>query len=394
MGGEAMKEDHSNTVDGAVTERRSMGDALAQAKPLIRTLIDNLPDRIYVKDADSRIVLGNLAYARALGADDPEEIVGKTDFDFRPQEVATKYRADELAIMESGTPLINQEQMHTDQTGIQRWVLATKAPWRDSQGKIVGIVGISRDITEIKQTQAELQRYAAELERSNQDLQQFAYVASHDLQEPLRMVASYTNLLARRYQDQLDKTAAEFMGFIVDATSRMQALVQDLLAYARVETQAQPLVPTALEAALTQALTNLQVGIRERGATITHDPLPSVMADERQLVQLFQNLIGNAIKFCKDKSPEVHVSAEPRTDDWVVSVRDNGIGLEPQYAEKIFQIFQRLHGKGEYPGTGIGLAICKKIVERHGGRIWVESAAGQGATFSFTLKSESAGKNL
>lgn len=389
-----MKDAHFNLMDGAVTERRSMEVALAQARALIRTLIDNLPDRIYVKDADSRIVLGNVAYARALGTDNPEEIVGKTDFDFRPQEVAASYRADELAIMQSGTPLINQEQRHTDKTGATRWMLVTKAPWCDSQGKIVGIVGISRDITEIKQAQGELQRYAAELERSNQDLQQFAYVASHDLQEPLRMVAGYTNLLSRRYKDQLDKDAAEFISFIVDATSRMQTLVQDLLAYARVETQAQPLVPTELEPVLAQTLTNLQVAIRERGAVITHDPLPRVLGDERQLVQLFQNLISNAVKFCKDKAPEVHVSTKPSEHEWIISVRDNGIGIEPQYAEKIFQIFQRLHSKGEYPGTGIGLAICKKIVERHGGRLWVESVPGQGATFFFTLKSESAGENV
>jgi signal transduction histidine kinase len=232
----------------------------------------------------------------------------------------------------------------------------------------------------------------AELERSNQELQQFAYVASHDLQEPLRMVTSYLQLLNRRYENQLDSDAREFIAFAVDGASRMHRLINDLLAYSRVGTRSRPLEPTDSQAILDQVLMNLRVAIDETGAVVTHDPLPSVMADATQLAQLFQNLIGNAIKFRNERSPEIHIAVAQHTTEspavagrWLFSVRDNGIGIDPQYGERIFQIFQRLHGREEYDGTGIGLAICKRIVELHGGSIWVDSQPGEGATFHFSL---------
>lgn len=228
-----------------------------------------------------------------------------------------------------------------------------------------------------------------ELERSNQELQQFAYVASHDLQEPLRMVSSYVQLLAKRYRGQLDSDADDFIGFAVDGAERMSLLIQDLLAYSRVGTQGKPFVPVELESVLAQAQRNLQAAIGESGATITHEDLPTVLADGTQLTQLLQNLLGNALKFRqRDVRPEIHVSAEPRDGSWLLAVRDNGIGLDMAYATRIFTIFQRLHPRDEYPGTGMGLAICSKIVERHGGRLWVESAPGEGATFYFTLPME------
>lgn len=199
------------------------------------------------------------------------------------------------------------------------------------------------------------------------------------------MVSSYTQLLAKRYRGKLDADADEFIAFAVDGVTRMQQLINDLLAYSRVRTKGREFAPTDGEAVLKSALANLQVAITESGASITHDPLPVVLADEGQLVQLFQNLIGNAIKFRGEASPRVHISAERRGLDWRFTVRDRGIGIEPEYAERIFMIFQRLHSRGEYPGTGIGLAICKRIVERHGGRIWVESQPGKGSTFSFTI---------
>jgi signal transduction histidine kinase len=230
-----------------------------------------------------------------------------------------------------------------------------------------------------------LEKSLTELARSNSDLQQFAYVASHDLQEPLRMVASYTQLLAKRYKGKLDKDADEFIAFAVNGANRMQALIQDLLAFSRVETQGQHFEPTSVETLLVYALDNLKGGIEESGAVVTHDPLPTVIGDERQLLHLLQNLLSNAIKFRKQDPPLVHISAEKGEREWLFSVRDNGIGIDPQYAERIFIIFQRLHTNAEYPGTGIGLSLCKKIVERHGGRIWVESQLGQGATFYFTL---------
>lgn len=230
-----------------------------------------------------------------------------------------------------------------------------------------------------------LEASVAALARSNADLQQFAHVASHDLQEPLRMVASYTQLLAKRYRGKLDSDADEFIGYAVDGASRMQRLINDLLAYSRVTAQSQGYEPVDCNELLEEVLSNLQVAVEESRAFVTHDPLPTVMADGRQLGQLFQNLIGNGLKFCGEEPPMVHVSAERHPNEWLFSVRDNGIGVDPQYAERIFVIFQRLHTRAEYSGTGIGLAICKKIMERHGGRIWVASPTGRGATFYFTL---------
>jgi len=262
-------------------------------------------------------------------------------------------------------------------------------------------------ISELKRRTQELQQKTDQLARSNKELEQFAYVASHDLREPLRMVTSYVQLLARRYKDKLDADADDFINFAVDGATRMQRLIDGLLIYSRVGTRGKEFEPTDCEMILGQCLNNLQVAIGERGAVITHDPLPTVMADHLQLTQLFQNLIDNAIKFRRgEEPPRIHISAKPiaefgirntelnselRTqiselkDGWVFSVHDNGIGIAPEYADRIFVIFQRLHDREKYPGTGIGLAICKKIVERHGGSIWVESEPGKGATFYFTI---------
>jgi signal transduction histidine kinase len=231
----------------------------------------------------------------------------------------------------------------------------------------------------------ESHKHAQALQKSNAELEQFAYVASHDLQEPLRMITGYTTLLARRYQGKLDKEADEFIGYAVDGAKRMQGLIQDLLSYSRVGSKGKEFARVDCEVVVAQTLTALQVAIQESGASVTREPLPTVLGDETQLVQLFQNLVGNAIKYRNSKAPEVHISCAQKAGEWVFAVKDNGIGIDPRYAQRIFVIFQRLHTREEYVGTGIGLAICKKIVERHGGKIWMESELGKGATFYFTM---------
>lgn len=244
---------------------------------------------------------------------------------------------------------------------------------------------LGREHRDLVRAQQSLEESIGELARSNADLQQFAYVASHDLQEPLRMIASYTQLLAKRYKGKLDADADDFIGYAVEGATRMQRLINDLLAYSRVTTQGKVFERVDCGQILEDVLSNLRLAVEESQAVVTHDALPVVTADGGQLGQLFQNLIGNAVKFHGAEPPKVHVSAELRSNEWRFSVRDNGIGLDLRYAERIFVIFQRLHNREEYPGTGIGLALCKKIVERHGGRIWVESESGRGATFYFTL---------
>jgi signal transduction histidine kinase len=242
---------------------------------------------------------------------------------------------------------------------------------------------------QLKTLNEELEKRVAErtgdLRRSNEELEQFAYVASHDLQEPLRMVVSYLQLLERRYTDKFDADGLQFIGFAVDGGKRMQGLIHDLLTYSRVGSRAKPFESTDCSQILNAVTSNLKVIIEETGAAITCGPMPTVLADPTQLTQLFQNLINNAIKFRGQEPPSIQVSAERNGTEWIFAVRDNGIGIDPQYFERIFIIFQRLHTRAQYPGTGIGLAVCKKIVQRHGGRIWVESESQKGSTFHFTI---------
>ena len=269
--------------------------------------------------------------------------------------------------------------------GQVKWVRERAELEFNEHGELRGGFGTTQDITERKQTERDLQTLMEELKRSNDDLEQFAYAASHDLQEPLRVVAGFVSLLEKRYKEKLDDKAHEFIEYAVDGVKRMQVLIKDLLAYSQVGTKTKTFKPTICPVALEQAIYNLNAAIDESGAEITYDLLPTVSADTSQLTRLFQNLIGNAIKFRGEERLKIHIAAEQKGNEWVFSIRDNGIGIDPKFFGRIFVIFQRLHAREEYEGTGIGLAVCKKIVERHGGRIWVESEQGKGTTFYFTM---------
>jgi PAS domain S-box-containing protein len=254
------------------------------------------------------------------------------------------------------------------------------------RGKTMGGVWSFRDITDRRKAEDALKEKREELERSNADLQQFAYVSSHDLQEPLRMVAGYVKLLEKRYRGKLDADADEFITFAIEGAQRMSELINDLLAYSRVNTQGTELKPVDTNNPFNKALFNLQTAIQENEVLITHDPLPEVMGDETQLLQLFQNLMSNAIKFHGENKIHIHINAKMENDKWIFSVKDNGLGIKKEYFDRIFMVFQRLHSRTEFPGTGIGLSLCKRIVERHEGKIWVESKPGEGTTFFFSLK--------
>jgi PAS domain S-box-containing protein len=365
-------------------------EALREAGERFRALADNISQLAWMADEKGYIFWYNQRWFDYTGTT-LEEMAGwgwqKVHHPDHVQQVVAKiskcFQSGE--IWEDTFPLRGRD-------GNYRWFLSQAVPIRDPEGKVLRWFGTNTDVTERKKSEEHLVKTVGELKRSNDELQQFAYVASHDLQEPLRMVASYTQLLAQRYKGRLDSDADEFIAYAVDGSNRMQGLIQDLLAYSRAGTNGKALREISSEKALKGALTNLQATIEESGAVVTHDLLPAITMDDLQLAQVFQNLIGNAIKYRSAEVPKVHVTATKNGGkEWIFSVRDNGLGIDPQYFERIFILFQRLHGRKEFKGTGIGLAICKKIVERVGGRIWVESQAENGSTFYFALP-ESDGK--
>jgi PAS domain S-box-containing protein len=351
-----------------------------------RGLLEAAPDAMVVVNQEGEIVLLNVQAEKQFGYS-RDELVGQKVKNIIPEGFAERLIADgirsaaEALAQKIGTGI---ELIGRQKDGTQFPIEIMLSPLQSAGGILV--TAAIRNISARKTAEEHLAQTVGELKRSNEELQQFAYVSSHDLQEPLRMVASYTQLLAKRYKGRLDRDADEFIAFAVDGCNRMQGLIRDLLAYSRTGTSGKVLLEVSGEGALKQALSNLRATIEQSSAVVTHDLLPTIRTDETQLTQVFQNLVGNAIKYRSAEIPQVHVSASKNGgNEWIFSVRDNGLGIDPQYFERIFILFQRLHGRKEFEGTGIGLAICKKIVERLGGRIWVESQLEKGSTFYFGL---------
>jgi PAS domain S-box-containing protein len=351
-----------------------------------RGLLEAAPDAMVVVNQSGEIVLLNVQAEKQFGYR-RDELLGKKVMSIIPVGFADRLMVGEPRSADDVLgPRIETgiEPTGRRKDGSPFPIEIMLSPLDSPEGILV--TAAIRDITARRKAEADLLQKVEELHRSNEELGQFANIASHDLQEPLRMVASYTQLLARRYKGRLDSDADEFIAFAVDGATRMQQLIQDLLAFSRVGSTGQELLDTSSEEALEQAIMNLRGAIEGSGALVTHDPLPGVLADEMQLVQLFQNLVGNAIKYQPPGVPKVHISAaRDLQQKWMFSVADNGLGIDSKYFEKIFGMFQRLHGRAEFAGTGIGLAICKKIAERHGSGISVESRPGHGSTFRFAL---------
>jgi PAS domain S-box-containing protein len=367
-----------------ITARRRAEEALRESEELFRKTFELAASGVAHVTLDGRFLRVNPRLSEILGY--PEgELNGRSVKQISHPDDRDVTDPQRALVRAGERESVRVEKRYVRKDGSVVWVSLGVALVRSAAGTPLYEIAMFDDITERKEAERALREAHEELKRSNSELEQFAYVASHDLQEPLRMVSSYTQLLGRRYGETFDADAKEFMAYIVDGAARMKQLIEDLLAYSRVGTKGKDFKPVDMEKALRRAINNLKAAIEESGAKVTHDPLPALPADEVQLAQLFQNLMGNALKFRGPNAPHVHVALRDLGEEVEVAVRDNGIGIEPQYFERIFMVFQRLHDKGEYPGTGIGLAICKKVVERHGGRIRVESQLGEGSAFIFTL---------
>ena len=367
-------------------ERLHTQEILDQEKDKAQKYLDIAAVIFVVVDAGQNVTMINKKGCESLGYDETE-VVGKNWFDnFVPAWERNEVKAVFVQVISGNIdPLEYFESSILTKTGDERLIAWHNTCLTDETGKITGTLSSGEDITERKQAEEGLKRMTGELARSNAELQQFANVASHDLQEPLRVIAGFVQLLSKRYKGKLDPDADDFISYTVDGVQRMQSMIKDLLEYSQVGKKDLKFKLTDCSTIVRQAIFNLKTAIEKNGAIVTCDDLPAVVADEMKLMRLFQNLMANAIKFRGKAAPRVHVSCEKKKGEWVFSIRDNGIGINPKYGEKIFDIFQRLHTRDEYPGTGIGLAICKRIIEQHGGKIWVESETGKGSTFYFTI---------
>ncbi|MEP6988932.1 MAG: ATP-binding protein, partial [Chloroflexota bacterium] len=372
----------SRSYEQTLNLLQQRADELSSQREWLRGVLSSMGDAVIATDTQKNVTFINPITAKLTGWS-AEEAAGKP--------ITAVYNIVIESAVQSDTSSGTKKLISRDGKSI--FIEDKIALIKDADGEQMGTVVVFRDITNRKLVEQERlglieaqTHYANQLRQSNEQLQQFAYVASHDLQEPLRMVISYLQLLEKRYAAALGTEASEFIAFAVDGANRMRELITGLLQYARLDTNEQDMHQlSSLQDALDKALTNLSMPIAESGATITHDPLPQIQADPMQMMQLLQNLIGNALKFRGEQPLKIHIGAEQKTDEWEFCVRDNGIGIASEYQKRIFGMFQRLHINTAYSGTGIGLTICKKVVERHNGRIWVESAVGEGATFYFAL---------
>jgi PAS domain S-box-containing protein len=379
--------------------RRRAEAALAQQARLLSDIIDTMPELIYLKDREGRYVLDNRAHRRYLGVTPGENIYGKTAWDVYPKEIAQRHTDEDQYVMSTGAPVREREEEARPAAPNIRWLSTTRIPLRDPGGRIVGLVGVSLDITQRRADEEKLRRFAAQLESSNAELQNFASVASHDLQEPLRKIQAFGDRLRAKCAEQLSSQGQDYLDRMQNAAERMQTLIQDLLQLSRVTSRAQPFQQCDLPKIVNEVIGDLEVRLEQTRGKIEVEQLPTIEADPLQMRQLFQNLISNALKFHRPEEPPlVRIQSElfaavdqsipgARPPDKIarIIVQDNGIGFDPKYADQIFSVFQRLHTKTEYEGTGIGLAVCRKITDRHGGTIVAESEEGRGSTFTITL---------
>ena len=415
---------HHEELKIAHKELNKSLEALKESENSYRSIIDNIQDAYMRSDNDGNIIMASPSAARIYGFDSPEDMIGTSALSYYKNPNDRKYVLDKLqkygkivaneseALRKDGTCFCASQnaQYHYDNTGqikgtetLVRDITNLKRTEKEIRKRLDNerelteelssaneeLQAISEEVQtsndELKHAQTNLSKLVSELKMSNKELEQFAYVASHDLQEPLRMITSFTQLLEKRYKGQLDADADDYMGFVVDGAHRMKELIDDLLEFSRLNTDVREFELVIMEIALEDVLRNLKPTIKENKAQISHDYLPNIIGDHVQIIQLLQNLIGNAIKFKGNTPPEIHISAQDQSNQWLFSVNDKGIGIDKNHQKQIFSIFKRLHTREEYPGTGIGLSISKRIVEGHGGQIWIESELGRGSTFYFTI---------
>ena len=418
------KQKHHEELKLAHEQLNKSLEALKDSEKSYRNILENIQDAYMRTDKEGNIIMASPSAARIYGYDSPEEMIGTSALSYYNNANDRRYVLDELkkynkieaneieALRKDGTCFFASQnaQYHYDNNGkiqgtetLVRDITSNKKAEKEIQKRLEKERQLTEEISsaneelqaiseevqtsndELRHAQTNLSKLVSELKISNKELEQFAYVASHDLQEPLRMITSFTQLLEKRYKGQLDSDADEYIGFVVDGAHRMKDLIDDLLEFSRLNTDVREFELVIMEIALEDVLRNLKPTIKENKAQISHDYLPNIIGDHVQIIQLLQNLIGNAIKFQGNNPPKIHISAHDQGNEWLFSVSDKGIGIDKNHQEQIFSIFKRLHTREEYPGTGIGLSISKRIVEMHKGQIWIESELGKGSTFYFTI---------